>query len=411
MLRRVPYKIDGLKALSVATVEKATRRPVDPDWFAGGGAWIDFAGPPGHFKEVVVLARGAAPVPAWHVPRQDRGDRRHGAGAAGHPPHLLARRGDGRARDPRERDRDAAARRAAARRERARRPPDRGRPHAGAGAARAAAAAPARARARRRRRRRVRRRGAARLRTGPDPAGRGAADRARVRARRGARRALDDRLGRAHPDPRPVLALRARLRRRPGARARRLRGRRAPRRRAADRDRPVQRPARVHELRRGSRTFRGDRRVEPVPDRDERRDPRPRRHARRLHGRWDHGRVRRADRLRRPRRQGARGGAHDAREARALQRVDARRGPRRRLQDGHRPQHRRRHVGQRRIGAATRVHGHRRYDEHRRASGGHDQGHAVPAVPRRRDLRAHQRARRTTWSRSTSSRCAAARPA
>ena len=52
VLRRVPYKIDGLKTLSVATVEKATRRPVDPDWFAGGGAWIDFAGPPGHFKEV-----------------------------------------------------------------------------------------------------------------------------------------------------------------------------------------------------------------------------------------------------------------------------------------------------------------------------------------------------------------------
>ena len=52
VLRRVPYKIDGLKALSVATVEKATRRPVDPGWFAGGGAWIDFAGPPGHFKKV-----------------------------------------------------------------------------------------------------------------------------------------------------------------------------------------------------------------------------------------------------------------------------------------------------------------------------------------------------------------------
>jgi adenylate cyclase len=52
VLRRVPYKIDGLKALSVATVEKATGRPVDPKWFSGGGAWIDFAGPPGHFREI-----------------------------------------------------------------------------------------------------------------------------------------------------------------------------------------------------------------------------------------------------------------------------------------------------------------------------------------------------------------------
>jgi adenylate cyclase len=52
VLRRVPYEIDGLKTLSVATVELATGRRVDPGWFAGGGAWIDFAGPPGHFKEV-----------------------------------------------------------------------------------------------------------------------------------------------------------------------------------------------------------------------------------------------------------------------------------------------------------------------------------------------------------------------
>ena len=52
VLRRVPYKIDGLKALSVATVEKATGRPVDPGRFSGGGAWIDFAGPPGHLREI-----------------------------------------------------------------------------------------------------------------------------------------------------------------------------------------------------------------------------------------------------------------------------------------------------------------------------------------------------------------------
>ena len=52
VLRRVPYEIDGLKALSVATVEVATGRRVDRSWFSGGGAWIDFAGPPGHFREV-----------------------------------------------------------------------------------------------------------------------------------------------------------------------------------------------------------------------------------------------------------------------------------------------------------------------------------------------------------------------
>src|SRR5215210_2615347 len=50
VLRRIPYKIDGLRTLSVATVERATGRPLDPKPFAGGGAWIDFAGPPGHVE-------------------------------------------------------------------------------------------------------------------------------------------------------------------------------------------------------------------------------------------------------------------------------------------------------------------------------------------------------------------------
>ena len=149
VLRRVPYKIDGLKTLSVATVEQATRRPVDPDWFAGGGAWIDFAGPPGHFKEVSFSRAVRRQLPAGHVP-----DKIVVIGATApvlqdtHPTSWPAGR-DGRARDPRERDRHAAAGRAAARRERARRPPDRDRPHAAARAARAAAAAAARARARR----------------------------------------------------------------------------------------------------------------------------------------------------------------------------------------------------------------------------------------------------------------------
>ena len=52
VLRRVPYTIDGLRTLSVATVELATGRRVDRTRFSGGGAWIDFAGPPGHFRHV-----------------------------------------------------------------------------------------------------------------------------------------------------------------------------------------------------------------------------------------------------------------------------------------------------------------------------------------------------------------------
>ena len=151
-----------------------------------------------------------------------------------------------------------------------------------------------------------------------DPAGGRAADRARASRSSGTLvGALADRFGRARADARPVLALRPRLGGRPGARARRHGGRRAARRRAADRDRPVQRPARLHELRRGPRDRPGDRRAEPLPDRDERRDPRPRRHARRLHGRRDHGRVRRPDRVRRPRRQGAR-----RRRAQMLERLE-----------------------------------------------------------------------------------------
>jgi adenylate cyclase len=49
-LRRLPYSIDGLKTLSVATVERVTHRPVDRRKMAGGGAWIDFSGPPGHMR-------------------------------------------------------------------------------------------------------------------------------------------------------------------------------------------------------------------------------------------------------------------------------------------------------------------------------------------------------------------------
>ena len=51
-LRRLPYSIDGLKTLSVATVEDVTGKPVDRSKMKGEGAWIDFAGPPGHLAYV-----------------------------------------------------------------------------------------------------------------------------------------------------------------------------------------------------------------------------------------------------------------------------------------------------------------------------------------------------------------------
>ena len=51
-LRRLPYSIDGLRTLSVATVERVTHRPVDRSRMTGGGAWIDFSGPPGHIRYV-----------------------------------------------------------------------------------------------------------------------------------------------------------------------------------------------------------------------------------------------------------------------------------------------------------------------------------------------------------------------
>ena len=51
-LRRLPYEIDGLKTLSVATVERVTGKPVDRSRMAGEGAWIDYSGPPGHVRYV-----------------------------------------------------------------------------------------------------------------------------------------------------------------------------------------------------------------------------------------------------------------------------------------------------------------------------------------------------------------------
>ncbi len=61
---------------------------------------------------------------------------------------------------------------------------------------------------------------------------------------------------------------------------------------------PARRPVMFRDLR-GFTSFAetlepraGDRRAQPLPDRDERGHPRPRRHARRLHGRRHHGRLR-----------------------------------------------------------------------------------------------------------------------
>ena len=89
-------------------------------------------------------------------------------------------------------------------------------------------------------------------------------------------------------------------------------GRPAPRRRPARGHRHVLGPARVHLDGRDAHPGPRDRGPEPLPQRDERRDPQPRRHARRLHGRRDHGRVRRAAATGRSRRPGACGGARDA---------------------------------------------------------------------------------------------------
>ena len=51
-LRRLPYEIDGLRTLAVATVERVTHKPIDRRKLAGAGAWIDYSGPPGHVRYV-----------------------------------------------------------------------------------------------------------------------------------------------------------------------------------------------------------------------------------------------------------------------------------------------------------------------------------------------------------------------
>ena len=45
--RRLPYEIEGLRTFAVVVAEKALGRPVGREGFGGGGAWIDYHGPPG----------------------------------------------------------------------------------------------------------------------------------------------------------------------------------------------------------------------------------------------------------------------------------------------------------------------------------------------------------------------------
>jgi CHASE2 domain-containing sensor protein len=51
-IERFPYAVRGLKSLGVATAERVTGRPVDPESFEDGRARIDFRGPPGTVRTV-----------------------------------------------------------------------------------------------------------------------------------------------------------------------------------------------------------------------------------------------------------------------------------------------------------------------------------------------------------------------
>jgi adenylate cyclase len=47
VIRRFRYDVDGLKSFAVTAAERATGRAINPSSFPGGGAWIDYVGPPG----------------------------------------------------------------------------------------------------------------------------------------------------------------------------------------------------------------------------------------------------------------------------------------------------------------------------------------------------------------------------
>ena len=52
VFRRLPYSPQGLRGFAVATVERATREPVDRGRFDDDSAWIDYHGPPGTIPSV-----------------------------------------------------------------------------------------------------------------------------------------------------------------------------------------------------------------------------------------------------------------------------------------------------------------------------------------------------------------------
>ncbi len=315
-LRRVTYDGDGLKTFSVAVAERVTGKRIKREDLGGDSAWIDYYGPPrtirhvpysdvrlgrtkpGEFRDKIVVVGATAPVLQDVHGTSTSGDsemagpeiQAHAIATAlaGLPPGGLL--------------------------DRARRLPDRpARP--GRAGGQPALLRPSCPRARDRRGGALRRR---------DPAGLQRRHRAlaRLSPRRpgadgGGRpgRPLRDRGVRARANARHVRALRARV---GGGGGPRAGGGAAARRRRPRRDRDVQRPPGLHELRRVARARPGDHDPEPLPDRHgRRRHPAPRRHAGGLHGRRHHGRVRRADRDGRPRRPRAGRRAGQARRARA----------------------------------------------------------------------------------------------
>ena len=299
VIRRLAYDESGLPAFAgrrgaarrrpAARHARGLRRPT-------AAAWIDYPGPPGTIRTVSFVDVERGPRRPGAGARQGRRRRRDRAVAEGHLPGRDVRRpGHVGRRDPGGLDPDGARRPAAAQHARlARRPADR------------------RARAARRRHDAALGPAARGARSASSPPSRSPASRSSRSTRAGsssvlypllalglglrrrARRRDDARRLRARARARPVRALRARggRRRRPRAHRRRP----APRRRAQGRDGHVLRHPRLHGVLRASRAGGGHRGPQRVPDDHERGHPRARRHAHRLHGRRDHGRLRRPGR-------------------------------------------------------------------------------------------------------------------
>ena len=155
---------------------------------------------------------------------------------------------------------------------------------------------------------------------------------------------------------------------------------------------------------------RGDRRAQPLPHGDERRRGQARGGTDLLHGRRDHGRVRRADGSARPRGPRAGGGPRDGGPgARGVQHRGARGGAARRLPDRRGSEQRNRDGRQRGLGTADGVHDDRGRHQHRVAAGGHDQGLGLGGLHGRLDEGdAHPGGRRPR-ARGRTSRCAGGR--